>query len=209
MSHKISDNILILGEVNSTKEAKKWVKDHRSEIKQLPKIFGGVSMVGGETSPGKYRVYIVAISKECRGCPAITRCIDSVVKGHTIKSLVVDLQKEAASRGRLSAEINARLLSQSDIYIMVVDRGYIQGLKDDGDPQHSDFHRQLEVAREERKKTLVVRDIQVTEEEIAYLKKQMKGINVVAWIEHDFNSLDEELDEKLEEALKRICASTE
>jgi len=101
-------------------------------------------------------------------------------------------------------EINEKMLRQSHYYIMLVSQGYIRGLKNSEDPQHQDFMNQLSITREEGKPAIIIQDIQVTDEEIAYLKEIMKGIEIVGWIIDDMKKMSEETTEKVRKILKSL-----
>jgi len=110
-----------------------------------------------------------------------------------------------ATRGLETAEeINAKALRQSGHYVMLVNKGYIKGLKNPKDRQHHDFINQLMIVKEEKKQTIVIQDIHVTEDEVIYLKEMMAGIEIIAWIVEDMKNPTEEATEKIIQIIKKL-----
>lgn len=108
-----------------------------------------------------------------------------------------------ALRGIPSAEdINAKLLEQSKYYLMLVNEGYLHGLRDPNDPQHPDFLRQLEVVRRTKKRTLIVYvEKEVSIQDLEQLREEfMQGIDV-----YDCIPMGEDVPEsEIKDALKRM-----
>lgn len=102
-------------------------------------------------------------------------------------------------------EINAKMLEQSEYYMMMVSEGYLRALRDPRDPQHQDFLRLLEIARRMEKKTLIVYEEEtVSLQDLEQLQEEfMKGI-VYECIPMDFEDRSDESTKKIADALKRM-----
>lgn len=103
-------------------------------------------------------------------------------------------------------EINAKMLEQSEYYMMVVNDGYLRGLRDPRDSQHQDFLRQLEIARRMEKKTLIIYDENtVSLQDLERLREEfMKDIDLYDCIPTDFKKRDDEVLFRIRKALKRM-----
>jgi len=60
------------------------------------------------------------------------------------------------------------------------------------------------IVKEEKKQTIVIQDIHVTEDEVVYLKEMMAGIEIIAWIVEDMKNPTEEATEKIIQIIKKL-----
>ena len=114
-------------------------------------------------------------------------------------------QGAIAIRGPETAEeINRELIKQARYYVMLISRRYIKGLQDPYDPQHHNLLTQIETAKTQKKKFIVVRDIQVSDASITWLKAiHLKGANIVEWLDVNFRK-GPETTRNIQDALKRL-----
>lgn len=108
---------------------------------------------------------------------------------------------------RLDAEfINEKMLSQSAYYFMLINKSYVNALKDPTNSQHHDLLRQLEVAAKMKKPTVIVYDETVTQEDREYLGHMMGNLDVRAVMTHNFREgyEDQDLSDKVGELLKTL-----
>ena len=102
---------------------------------------------------------------------------------------------------RDAEEINERLLRQSECYLMLINQSFVDGLKNPMDEQHHDIMRQIEVAVDTKKITVIIYDKEVTPEDIKYVEQITANLDVKATMTHDFNLSSEELSKTVGEII--------